>query len=195
MTHEQKEYNDIVASIYAIQDNEKNLYSRLELLMKSPQYDKNEKQQIIDNIKNLQTTRNTLYDILKQKHKKPDTNEIEMIDFMNREISNMEHNLSTLEAYKQQQYRLITDKNYKRNVYLGQINILKITILILGILIVNEILRILIIPNIVSLTLRYLTIVLGGAYIAYQAYDMNLRNNFYYEKYEWNVKPELIKGV
>lgn len=195
------EYTELIKSITSIQNNEKYLYERLRSIQNSNIPNDIEIVKIKKNLGELRKIRKTLYDSLKRmynrfsndiSHHSDVKNGVIMVDMINEEIQQMENNLNTLRIRKQNNQRLASIKNYEQKRYKSRIELLKLIVYMLVALIFVFILQRIILPYSVAQLLYIIILSIGIIYILYKVYDMNMRDNFDYDKYDWKIKAEMI---
>lgn len=195
------EYNRIINAIHSIQQNEKYMYDRISKINSAPVYDNQEKQNVIDQLKQLQVTRNTLYKTLMDMYKtksnsiKEDNfelkNGVKMVKMLNEELDTIKDNIDKLEAEEQKKERVTQMKNYEQKKYRFILNLLKIVAYLFASILVIVLCQYFFLPQPIAVFLYIIVVSLGMVSILYRLYDMNVRNSINFDKYDWSYNENL----
>lgn len=194
-------YNRIINAIHSIQQNEKYMYDRISKINAAPVYDSQEKQNVIDQLKQLQVTRNTLYNTLMDMYKnksntmKEDNfelkNGVKMVKMLNEELDTIKDNIDKLEADEQKKERVTQIKNYEQKKYRFILNLLKIVAYLFLSIFVIVLCQYFFLPQPIAVFLYIIVVSIGMVSILYRLYDMNMRNNINFDKYDWSYNEKL----
>jgi hypothetical protein len=195
------EYNRIINAIHSIQQNEKYMYERIAKINSAPVYDSQEKQNIIDQLKSLQVTRNSLYSTLVDMYKNKSNsikedefelkNGVKMVKMMNEELDTIKDNIDRLEADEQKKERVTQMKNYEQKKYRFILNLIKIVAYLFVSILVIIICQYFFLPQPIAVFLYVIVVSIGSISIFYRLYDMNMRNNINFDKYDWSYNKKL----
>jgi len=199
------EYNRIINAIHSIQQNEKYMYDRISQINSAPVYDGQEKKNIIYQIKKLQVTRNTLYTTLmnmyvdKSNGIKEDTfelkNGVKMVKMLNEELDSIKNTIDEFESNEQKKERITQIRNYEQKKYRFILNLLKITAYLFASILGIILCQYFFLPQQIAVVLYIIVISVGIISIVYRLYDMNMRNNINFDKYDWSYNQKLDEYV
>lgn len=193
----QNEFQKVVNAIHVVQQNEKYLYNRVSQINADPVYDNQEKNNVVEQIRKLQTARSTLYDSLISMYKQKTNdihddnfeieNGVKMINIINGELQDMKSKIDTEEMDQEFKKRTTEVENYEQKRYRFILNLLKIFVYMIIAVIVIMIAQKLILPDPIAVFLYIIALSIGSISIVFRIYDMNTRNNLYFDKYDWNI--------
>lgn len=200
----QNEFNKVVNAIHSVQQNEKYLYNRVSQINSDPVYDHQEKKNVIEQIRKLQTTRSTLYDSLISMYKKKTSvieddnfeieNGVKMINIINDELKYMKSKIDAEEMNQEHKKRTTEVENYEQKRYRFILNLLKIFTYMIVAVIVIMVAQTLILPDPIAVFLYIIVLSIGIISIVFRIYDMSIRNNIYFDKYDWNINNNYEEG-
>jgi hypothetical protein len=179
------------------------LYKELEVITVQPNPDLTKQQKILDNIKQLQELKMTLYNEIGDEYRLNQKNVVEtrdnlvndtaMANILNAEMTNIDDTLTGLKNTKNEKIRMTEINNYYSSKYDSQTQIMKtivyfcVPILILGILIKKEF-----IPQSIGLILITILAIIGIVIVALELFDNMNRDNMVYDEYNWNFDPKNV---
>ena len=153
--------------------------------------------QISERLQELQITRKTLYDSLIAMYKKKSTdiqddkfeieNGVKMIRIINDELQSMKKKIEDEQTDQQYQKRLTEVENYEQKRYRFLLNLLKIATYMIIAVIIIMIAQWLILPEPIAVFLYIIALSIGSISIIFRLYDMNIRNNLNFDKYDWTI--------
>lgn len=196
-----KDYQDIIDALHSVQQNERYMYDRIRQINMAPVFDSQEKWNVLEQIRKMQITRKALYTSLiekyNQRNKVIDENEFEikngmkMVHMVNEELEQIKNEINEMEMVENRKERMTQVKNYEWKRYHYILNILKIVAYILLSITVIMFLQWIILPSSIA-WFSYATILsIGFISIIYRIYDMSLRNNMYFDKYDFTYNPKI----
>lgn len=202
--HSQPEFQKLVDAIHSVQQNEKYLYNRVSQINSAPVYDNQEKNNVVEQIRKLQTTRSTLYDSLISMYKQKTSaiqndnfeieNGVKMINIINDELQYMKSKIDTEEMNQEYKKRTTEVENYEQKRYRFILNLLKIFVYMVIAVIVIMVAHKLILPDPIAVFLYIIALSIGSISIVFRIYDMSIRNNLYFDKYDWNINDNYEEG-
>ena len=170
----------------------------------APLYDNQEKKNVVEQIRKLQTTRSTLYDSLISMYKKKTSvvqddkfeieNGVKMINIINDELQYMKSKINTEEMNQEYKKRTTKIENYEQKRYRIILNLLKICTYMIIAVIVIMIAQKFILPDSFAVFLYIIALSIGSISIVFRLYDMSIRNNIYFDKYDWNINDNYEEG-
>lgn len=187
---------DLIKNIKELQEIEKYMFQNLQRIEGGGSNDSQEQQEIVQKINELSTMRIGLFNQLKGMYnnnqgelnssRRQLANEISVVGVVENELNRLKNNISVLEDQKNNKIRMVEIGNYESDRYNAHIGIMKIVVgcslVVLG---ASYLLQ----SGFISSNVSSGIIILTGAYafitIATKAYDMYLRNNIDYNKYDF----------
>ena len=196
----QERNQQTLGDIKNLQDIEKELYNSLEKNATTNILTQEEKDQIVNKIKEISQMRLNLYANLKDVYSFFQQNvsssrttlaeQMMAIDIVENELTESKRRLQLLEDDKYNKLRLVEINTYYGKKYNAHANIMKtvviicIPLLILGVLANQGIL-----PQNIGNVLMATIIVIGVFAIGVQLIDISNRDNMNYDEYDWNFNP------
>lgn len=198
-------HENLVQSIRSLQEQERNLYTRIRAINGSENsvVHEDEKQTIIKNLESIQSVRMNLYNNMKLLYNENTadfeastydaTSGNKMVEMVNNEIDEMKHELGSLKIRKQNQDKLAEIKQYKKKRTEHIYEIIKfVTYCFLGIIVIMF-LRTLFLPATIAQYAYIGILSFCIIKVIFQLYDMSMRDNFYYDRYDWPTNKEQLK--
>lgn len=196
-----KEYQQIMDALHSVQQNERYMYDRIRQINMAPVFDSQEKQNVIEQIRKMQLTRKALYTSLIEKYNQTNKvieenefeikNGVKMIHMINEELDQIKNEIDEMDMIENRKERMTQVKNYEWKRYHSILNVLKIVAYILLSTTVTMFLQWTILPSSIAWFLYTMIISIGLISILYRIYDMNMRNNIYFDKYDFTYNPKI----
>jgi hypothetical protein len=200
-SHSRKEYQQIMDALHSVQQNERYMYERIRQINMAPVFDSQEKQNVIEQIRKMQITRKALYASLiekyNQKNQTIEENEFEikngvkMVHMVNEELDQIKNEIDEMDMVENQKERMTQVKNYEWKRYHSILNVLKLVAYVLVSITVIMFLQWTILPSSIAWFLYTIILSIGLISIIYRIYDIRLRNNMYFDKYDFIYNPKI----
>lgn len=189
----------IINNIARIQAIEKQLLGKLNTAM-----DAEQRSEIVAQINDLAKARGDLYNNMNDFSSQLETVASERrnalvqnsvaVNVIRDQIENSSNTLDGLQQEKSNKMRLVEINNYYGKKYEFQTDIMKIIILTcVPVLVVSILLKKGFIPNIIATGLIILIIAAGVIAVARKVMDLNRRNNFNFDQYDYPFNPYAVK--
>lgn len=196
-----KEYQEIIDALHSVQQNERYMYDRIRQINTAPGFDIQEKNNIINQIRKMQLTRKALYTSLiekyNQRNKALEGNEFElkngvkMVRMVNEELDQIKNEIDEMDMIENRKERMTQVRNYQWKRYHSILNVLKIVAYLLLSIAVIMFLQWIVLPSSIAWFMYTIVTSIGIGTIIYRIYDMNMRNNIYFDKYDFTYNPKI----
>jgi hypothetical protein len=189
----------IIANIARIQAIEKQLLGKLNTAM-----DAEQRSEIVAQINDLAKARGDLYNNMNDFSSQLETVASERrnalvqnsvaVNVIRDQIENSSNTLDGLQQEKSNKMRLVEINNYYGKKYEFQTDIMKIIILTcVPVLVISVLLKKGFIPNLIATGLIIIIIAAGVIAVARKVMDLNRRNNFNFDQYDYPFNPYAVK--